>query len=385
MRLDVCRLCAYLDTDILLLQYISSREFQAITDALNFSTADCHVIGSCDLYTTKAAGTDKKLYKNIENQLESQHESLVRLSASLSPPQIPVDGKRRNTPAISMPEIDLSRDSPFGPLSQISARRTFAYLIATLNASHPDYEFSNILRPSDFRKTSGTNIRRVVDSTLQNMRPRRMTSLLAPPSKAPLSTSAPPGSISPNPDMVWNERMWDLIDNEMDMINCDKYSWEPEDDPFEEETALWSQHYMFFNKEMKRVCYLHFRAFSIFSHSPVQSALEVRSRSMPRSTSGIGVGEGAGKRAQYWLGHGVPEENVESWAEDDDDEMIIHNEDYEDEYRPDLDDVRDHLEDGYYSYVEDDDLGSDDTKGWYASGPNHVRSSSEGVADAMEI
>ena len=48
------------------------------------------------MYTTKAAGSDKKLYKNIDNRLESQYESLVRLSASLSPPARSVasdDGK----------------------------------------------------------------------------------------------------------------------------------------------------------------------------------------------------------------------------------------------------------------------------------------------------
>jgi len=223
-----------------------------------------------------------------------------------------------------------------------------------------------------------------VDSTLQNMRPRRMMSLLSPTSKA-LSTSAPSGAISPNPDMVWNERMWEMIDNEMDLRQCEKYSWEPEDDPFEEETALWTQHYFFFNKEKKRVCYLHFRAFSIFSHSPIQSTMVHRARSVPRSISNVGVDEGAGKRAQYWLGHGLPEGDVESWTEDDDDEMVIDNENYEDEYRPDLDDVRDHLEDGYYSYIEDDDIGSDDTAGWYGSRQGQARANSEGFAEAMEI
>ena len=49
-------------------------------------------------------------------------------------------------------DIFTTRESPFGPLSTISARRTYAYLIATLNASHPYCNFAHILKPSEFRK-----------------------------------------------------------------------------------------------------------------------------------------------------------------------------------------------------------------------------------------
>lgn len=354
-------------------QYIASRDCQIVSDALNFSTADCHIIGSCDLYTTKAAGGDKKLYKNIENTLESQHESLVRLSASLSPVQHPVDKKhRKETPPIQMPQIDLSRDSPFGPLSKISARRVFAYLIATLNASHPDYDFSNILRPSDFRRTSGTNIRKAVDSTMLHLRPRRMTTMNH---RTVISSSAPG---APSGEVIWSEAMWDLIDREMELRQCDKYIWEPEDDPFEEESTLWSQHYFFFNKDKKRVCYIHFGAFSVISHSPMRAALPSRATSMPRSN--ISIGEGAGKRAQYWLGHSVDDEDVDSsWREDDD---------YEGEYMEDLDDVREHLEDGYYAhgaYDEDDYMGSDDISAWLPRDTSVPRAHSEDVVEEMEM
>ena len=296
-----------------------------------------------------------------------------------------------------MPEIDLSRDSPFGPLSQISARRTFAYLIATLNATHPDYDFSNILRPSEFHRVTGTAIKRVVDSTLMNMRPRRMSNVVSSPSRTPLTTLAPPGAVGPNVSEVWNERMWTMIDQEMDLRHCEKYSWEPEDDPFEAESALWTQHYFFFNKERKRVCYLNFRAFSVLSHSPIRSMLGgLRAGfATPRSISTVSVGEGAGKRAQYWLGHSVDDEDVAGWGdedeegdeEDDDEEgfgvkiAAARDEDMADEeYTSSLDDVRDQLEDGYYSY----DVA--EPSGWNTQRRRRsVRGSSEGPADAMEI
>lgn len=283
-----------------------------------------------------------------------------------------------------MPEIDLSRDSPFGPLSQISARRTFAYLIATLNATHPDYDFSNILRPSDFHRITGTAIRRIVDSTLMNMRPRRMSNLLTPPTRTQLVKSANQQSVAPTGDSAWNERMWRMIDQEMDLRHCEKYSWDPEDDPFEAESALWTQHYFFFNKDKKRVCYLNFRAFSVLSHSPINTMSNSRGLSIPMSINDISNDEGAGKRAQYWLGHSYDDDEVERWDEDDEDEeMATIPEDMEDdeEYRSTLDDVRDQLEDGYY----DAEMDNTELSGWKMHGRGTLRGSSEGPADAMEM
>lgn len=226
-----------------------------MTSALNFDTADCHVIGGCDLYTTKAAGSDKKLYKDIENSLEAQYESLLRLSASLSTPQA-------ESLAAS---LNLSRSSPFGSLSQISSRRTFAYLIATLNASHPDYDFSHILRPSDFRKErSIRGMMNTIDTTLYNLRPRPSGALLAVP-------QTPAGAQTPGGTHIWGPRMWRLIDNEMSLRECAAYCYSPEEDPFDgEENAIWSLHYFLFNKERKRVCYIYLRGLSVISHSPVR-------------------------------------------------------------------------------------------------------------------
>ena len=124
-------------TSLTHLQYLPLGEINAVNNAINFSTPDLHVIGGCDIYTTKAAGSDKKLYKNIEDTLESRYATLLKLSASLSPPpetnrggdkHAGSDGKnkdsgrnerKRSRTAEMIPEIDLSRASPFGPLSQI--------------------------------------------------------------------------------------------------------------------------------------------------------------------------------------------------------------------------------------------------------------------------
>ncbi|KAI5293182.1 RNA polymerase III-inhibiting protein maf1 [Ascosphaera acerosa] len=158
------------------MKFLPLPAFDEITAALNFDTADCHVVGGCDLYTTKAAGPDKKLYKTIEHGLESQYESLLRLSASLSPPHAHASSAASESLA-----LNLARVSPFGPLSEHSSRRTYAYLIATLNASHPDYDFSHLLRPSDFRREK--SLKRAIntiDSTLFNLRPNMARDVALP-------------------------------------------------------------------------------------------------------------------------------------------------------------------------------------------------------------
>ena len=294
-------------------QYLPLRDFEDVTSALNFDTADCHVIGGCDLYTTKAAGSDKKLYKNIENSLESQYESLLRLSASLSPPQA-------ESLAASM---NLSRSSPFGPLSQISSRRTFAYLIATLNASHPDYDFSHILRPSDFRKErSLRSAMNTIDTTLYNLRPRPSAALLAVPHNWGSGAIAP-GAQTPCGSQTWGLRMWQLIDNEMNLRECAIYCYAPEEDPFDgEEGAIWSLNYFFFNKPRKRVCYLYLRGLSAISHSPIHATAAVTKRKSSLR-SGLSVSMGARKRARYWLGDRADNEDFEGGWGEDDDEIVI--------------------------------------------------------------
>ena len=236
------------------------------------------------MYTTKAAGTDKKLYKQIDRSLEAQHESILRLAASLSPPQAAQFAKTSN----------LSQSSPFGTLSQISNRRTYAYMIATLNASHPDYDFSNVLRPSDFcREKRLKDVMSTVDSKIYSAQSSRI----------------PKGLQTPGGSLMWGPRMWNNMDSEMDLYNCEIYSYKPEENPFDdEETALWSQHYFFFNKAMKRVCYLYVRALSPSfagdesDDNTVEDGSITPMRPKRRYAERQSADFSARKRARFWLG-----------------------------------------------------------------------------------
>jgi len=355
------------------MKYLPLRELDDVTSALNFDTADCHIIGSCDLYTTKAAGGDKKLYKNIEHNLEAQYEALLRFSASLSPPQA------KNAAG----SLNLSRSSPFGPLSQISSRRTFAYLIATLNASHPDYDFSHLLRPTDFRREKSLrHVMNTLDTTLYNLRPRPVGSLGGPSHWSSIET--PAGPPTPGGSQQWGSKMWRAIDKEMNLKECGIYSYSPDDDPYdEEEGAIWSFNYFFFNKSRKRVCYIHLRGLSIVSQSPVPRTL-ISSKRAAEGEWGVSDDAGASKRARYWLGDRGATKISGAWDEDDDDDVIT------------VDDEADENEN--YEFVEDrllsDRRGSVfETSADEGGSPSFrrsrskstVRGVSEDIAESMEV
>jgi len=256
------------------MKFLPLPDFDVVASALNFDTPDIQVIGGCDLYTTKAAGSDKKLYRNIDKSLESQHESLVRMSSSFSPPD---------------DSLDLSRASPFGPLSQISSRRTFAYLIATLNASHPDYDFSHILRPSDFRMEQNLlTVMNTINSTLSHLSPSMSDQM----PMTYMTSSSPTAT-----NQLWGPQMWTYIDNEMELKDCSIYAYEPVEDLYEEEEGtIWSLNYFFFNKQLKRVAYLYVRGVPVLNLSHTS-----RGGLSKRRASGYDIG--ANKRARYWLGN----------------------------------------------------------------------------------
>jgi hypothetical protein len=265
-------------------QFVPNRDLDTVTSSLNFSTPDLHVVGGCDLYTTKAAGGDKKLYKTIENGLEAQYKSNLQFSKSLSPPQ-----KNLVASALNV--------SPFGNMGMVSSRRTYAYLIATLNASHPHYDFSHVLRPSDFKREKRLRqVMNTIDTTMYNLRPRPMNNYA--------KDSAGVNATQP----YWGPGMWRLIDQQMSLRECSVYRYAPEDmDPFEddEEGSIWSMNYFFFNKARKRVCYLYLRGISVLAVPSVETPKSpFRSKRFAEDDidGWLTPDLGASKRAKYWLG-----------------------------------------------------------------------------------
>ncbi|PWI75804.1 hypothetical protein PCL_06462 [Purpureocillium lilacinum] len=339
--------------------YLPVHDFEAVTSALNFNTPDCNVTGGCDLYTTKSTGSDKKLYKNIDKDLSSQHAALLKLGASLSPPD------REHMLATSPGMQMFSTSSAFGPLSELSSRRTFAYLIATLNASHPHYDFSHVLRPGDFKRER--NLRRVMinlDSILQNVRPGFEAG------------SSYDSSLGSDLTSVWGPQCWSLIDKEMRLNECTIFSYHPDPDPFEEdESAIWAVHYFFFNRALKRVAYLYVRVVPVISStSPTLRPMKLGHH---KRTTDVDS-DGATKRAKYWLGDRdvelVPpfEDDEEQhddglfWNRGEDGDLVAFS---DDDYLEDMDE-------------DDEDFDDDDV---HMLDKGHDRLMSEDIAGQMEI
>ncbi|KAF9907926.1 RNA polymerase III-inhibiting protein maf1 [Linnemannia zychae] len=198
------------------MKFLECPGMEAINSALNFETLECKIFGRVESYSCKAAGADKKLFKQLENKYDPTSNNNI-----LYPPE---DDSIRNI------------TSPFGPMDQPASRKTLFYLIGTLNASFPDYDFSDT-KPEHFRKEPSVGIVvNSINSTLFN---------------------------HGNERAVKDLRIFQLIDQLIDLEDSDAYSSNPDTDldPNDEEGGgtLWSFNYFFYNRELKRIIYFTMR------------------------------------------------------------------------------------------------------------------------------
>jgi len=179
---------------------------------LNEDLGDSTLVSKIEAYSCKRVGSDKKLSRSLEQQYCNKD-----LSQSPS-------------------ERELST-SPFGSLTEVSSRKTLSYLLATLNASYVDYDFTRV-RPEQFSKESVNSVVSKIDSTL---------------------------SAALNSDYLHlRDKMWGCFDQEIELRNCDVYSYMPDhlDDPFTEEGIVWSFNYFFYNRTLKRILYFSCKCMS---------------------------------------------------------------------------------------------------------------------------
>ncbi|KAI1303384.1 RNA polymerase III-inhibiting protein maf1 [Mortierella claussenii] len=203
------------------MKYLEYPGMDSINSALNFETPECKVHGRVEPYSCKAAGADKKLYKQLENKYDPTSVHNI-----LSPPDV--------DDAFSIRNII----SPFGPMDQPASRKTLFYLIGTLNASFPDYDFSDV-KPEQFRKEPSVSmVVNSINATLLNHGNERAIKELG---------------------------LWEAIDQLIELPDSDVYSYNPESDsdPNDEEGGtLWSFNYFFFNRKLKRIIYFTMRGVS---------------------------------------------------------------------------------------------------------------------------
>ncbi|KAG5363477.1 Repressor of RNA polymerase III transcription MAF1 [Yarrowia sp. B02] len=241
-------------------------ELETLASALKFDTPECHVSGAIDLYTTKPASSDKKLYKALDKQLSYHQDaldsfaSISTLGTSISPPQVlsfesfygkSLDSSvsRMNRSPKGVTKVPKQRtfsssragvsvgslsplvSSPFGDMSDTASKKVFAYLIAILNASDPNHDFS-VLQPDDFqREPSASAVIGSFNNVLFGL------------------------------GMPIPHRMWDVLDLQIEMRDCTIFSFTPDATILADEPgALWSLSWFFFNKRKKRVACISLNA-----------------------------------------------------------------------------------------------------------------------------
>ncbi|CAG8451769.1 13498_t:CDS:2 [Cetraspora pellucida] len=176
------------------MKFLDISSLDSINTALVFENPECRVIGRIETYSCKLAGVDKKLYKNLEGRWTAE----LTQSQSVSPDQ----------------HSFYNIISPFGPMDQPSSRKTLFNLIATLNASYPDYDFSDV-KPDQFTKQpSVPMVCNYINNTLFNLGRAYIVNDL---------------------------NLWQIVDDIIELDECNVYSFNPDidSDPNAEDGAMY--------------------------------------------------------------------------------------------------------------------------------------------------
>uniref|UniRef100_A0A672TH29 Repressor of RNA polymerase III transcription MAF1 n=1 Tax=Strigops habroptila TaxID=2489341 RepID=A0A672TH29_STRHB len=220
------------------MKLLENSSFEAINSQLTVETGDAHIIGRIESYSCKMAGDDKHMFKQF------CQEGQPHVLEALSPPQ---------TTGISPSRLSKSQSGDEeGPLSDKCSRKTLFYLIATLNESfRPDYDFSAAKSHEFSREPSLNWVVNAVNCSLFSA-VREDFNALKP-------------------------HLWDAVDEEICLSECDIYSYNPDldSDPFGEDGSLWSFNYFFYNKRLKRIVFFTCRSISGYTYTRSEAGNEL--------------------------------------------------------------------------------------------------------------
>ncbi|KAI6075522.1 Repressor of RNA polymerase III transcription MAF1-like protein [Aix galericulata] len=220
------------------MKLLENSSFEAINSQLTVETGDAHIIGRIESYSCKMAGDDKHMFKQF------CQEGQPHVLEALSPPQ---------TTGISPSRLSKSQSGDEeGPLSDKCSRKTLFYLIATLNESfRPDYDFSAAKSHEFSREPSLNWVVNAVNCSLFSA-VREDFNALKP-------------------------HLWDAVDEEICLSECDIYSYNPDldSDPFGEDGSLWSFNYFFYNKRLKRIVFFTCRSISGYAYTRPEAGNEL--------------------------------------------------------------------------------------------------------------
>ncbi|MFH4979836.1 hypothetical protein AB6A40_006545 [Gnathostoma spinigerum] len=164
----------------------------------------------------------------------SPPDELWPMSSSLSPNSVRTGRLRHlSEPCYSSSENE-NEEIEYKYLDSVTSRTLFD-LIAVLNTSFPDYDFSHVKSESFSLIPNIESLVGLVDSKLSS-------------------------TVTNYYEL--KEALWREVDNVINIQNCKIYSYHTEysGDPFGEDGVIWSFNYFFCNKLLKRVLFFSCRA-----------------------------------------------------------------------------------------------------------------------------
>ncbi|KAF0688380.1 Aste57867_20000 [Aphanomyces stellatus] len=270
------------------MKYLEEKTLSWANAALSeFSVGDRVINGRLECFSCKKAGQDKKLAKSLELQYQQSNNHNAGDHSPTTTVSTPTTSSFQvGTPtSTSTSTINNTNNMlSIGNLADSNTRKLLINLISTMNASFPDYDFSD-LKPEQFHKE--VEMRSVVNSINTQL-----------------------AEIVEMDNMGFLEKLWESIVAAIQPADCEVYSYIPDmdgcSDPFSDGT-LWSFNYFFYNKDLKKILYF-----------------TCMSRSAFHDTHGDDDGDDDDEEMDY----GANDENEDD--EDDDEDDVLMEGDWED-------------------------------------------------------
>ncbi|XP_004238864.1 uncharacterized protein [Solanum lycopersicum] len=198
------------------MKYLEYTPLDRINDFLSHVNLGERTIKGClEAYSCKHTGTDKKLSLSLENEI---FDYLGKSS-------------------------DADSSSPVEYLMCRSSRKTLIYLLLSLYHMYPDYDFSAVNAHQFFTEESWDSFKQIFDVYM---------------------FEASKEWLDANEGSALLETLYKALDEVVKVAECELYTYNPEADadPFLEKGAIWSYHFFFYNRRLKRVVSFRFSCVS---------------------------------------------------------------------------------------------------------------------------
>lgn len=198
------------------MKFLAVPRLQKLSAMMNaVDVGDRIIHARVEAYSCKLAGSDKRAAKEISQAYDAGLHALAFLGPAAAQLQ-----------------------SPLGDLHDPATKHLLVSLCTTLNASFPDYDFSN-LRPDDFKR----------DPSLQVAMDNINTLFLSAVS-------------SGLPQPGFREEFWSALEETVQASECEIFHYEPSEDSDLNVGKLWTTNYFFFHRKLKKMLLLTAEALS---------------------------------------------------------------------------------------------------------------------------